>query len=84
MVHDLQQTLLLAKKHKFVMCNIVKIEIQKFKHSKVIKIMVTSLQKKDNNNKIFRPVFIAFISKIKDNVGTVMYWEKNMTNKKKP
>lgn len=46
MVHDLQQTLLLAKKHKFVMCNIVKIEIQKFKHSKVIKIMVTSLQKK--------------------------------------
>lgn len=46
MVHDLQQTLLFAKKHKFVMCNIVKIEIQKFKHSKVIKIMVTSLQKK--------------------------------------
>lgn len=46
MVHDLQQTLLLTKKHKFVMCNIVKIEIQKFKHSKVIKIMVTSLQKK--------------------------------------
>lgn len=48
--------------------------------------MVTPLQKKkkDNNNKIFRPVFSAFISKIKDNVGTVMYWEKNMTNKKNP
>lgn len=47
--------------------------------------MVTPLQKKkDNNNKIFRPVFSALISKIKDNVGTVMYWEKNMTNKKKP
>lgn len=46
MVHDLQQTLLFAKKRKFVMCNNVKIEIQKFKHSKVIKIMVTSLQKK--------------------------------------
>lgn len=77
-MHDLQQTLLFAKKHKFVMCNILKIEIQKFKHSKVIKIMVTSLQKKkDNNNKIFRPVFSALISKIKDKVGTVMYWEKN-------
>lgn len=46
MVHVLQQTLLFAKKHKFGMCNIVKIKIQKFKHSKVIKIMVTPLRKK--------------------------------------
>lgn len=47
--------------------------------------MVTPLQKKkDDNNKIFRPVFSAFISKIKDKVGTVMYWEKTRRIKKNP
>lgn len=47
--------------------------------------MVTSLhEKKDNNNKIFRPVFSALISKIKDKVGTVMYWEKTRRIKKNP
>lgn len=61
-MHDLQQTLLFAKKHKFVMCNILKIEIQKFKHSKVIKIMVTSLHKKKTTTTKYSDPCLALLS----------------------